>query len=64
MEECFKKMSLKRTVTSIVWEFNRQHNKQVVDITGNDLLCLQQRSEVTNDDDCWLKDNVILELQY
>ena len=56
MEECFKKMSLKRTVASIVWECNRQHNKQVVNIIGNDLLCLQQSSEVTNDDHCWLKD--------
>ena len=61
MEECFKMMSLKTLVASIVWDCNRQHNKQVIDITGIDLLCLKQRNDVTNDHQCWLKDNVILD---
>ena len=59
MEECFTKMTLKRVVASIVWESN--NHKQVVDITEIDLLCLQQRTKVINDDQCWLKDNVIMD---
>ena len=56
--ECLTKRSHEQKVVSVKWEYVTQKYKYIIDVTGTDLCCLQQRWETNTLKECWLNDNV------